>query len=110
MFIRLQRLQTAQSDTFVQIEEQESTLLELQEKLGMMDEPALQARLQAARSAMQQKADRLRALQAEAAAQKQQQQQHCRTVASLESRRQQALVQASLACSVLGYADLISAC
>ena len=110
MFIRLQRLQTAQSDTLVQIEEQESTLLELQEKLGMMDESALQARLQAARSAMQQHADRLRALQAEAAAQKQQQQQHCRAVASLESCRQQALVQASLACSVLGYAHPISAC
>ena len=80
-------------------------LLELQEKLGMMDEPALQARLQAACSSMQQHADRLRALQAEVAAQKQQQQQHCRAVASLESRRQQALVQASLACSVSGYSD-----
>ena len=109
MSIRLQKPQTAERDTPVQIEEQESPLLELQEKLGMMGEPELQAGLQAAGSAMQQHADRLRALQAEAAAQKQQQQ-HCRAVASLESRRQQALVQASLACSVLGYADPTSAC
>ena len=94
----------------MQVEEQESTLLELQEKLGMMEEPALQARLQAARSSMQQHADRLRVLQAEVAARKQERQQHCQAVAALESRRQQALVHATLVCSMLGYADPPSAC
>ena len=84
-----------------QIEEQEATLLELQEKLDMMDEPVLKARLEAARSSMQQHADRLHALQAEAAAQKQQAQQHCRAIVSLESHGQQALVLASLARTVL---------
>ena len=92
MSIRLPRPRTAQSHVIIQIEEQEGRLLELQEKLGMMDAPALEARLQAARSSAQQHKERLRALQAEAAAQKQQQQQHCRNIASLEPRRQKALV------------------
>ena len=94
----------------MQMEEQEGRLLELQEKLGMMDAPALEARLQAARSSTQQHADRLRALQAEAAARQQQQQQHCQAIASLEAHRQQAQVQASHACSVLCHAKSPSAC
>lgn len=76
----------------VQVEEQECNLLEMEEKLSMLDATLLEARLQGARSNLQQHVEKLQALQAEAAAQRRQQQQQRKQLQSLHSSKQQAQV------------------
>jgi len=76
----------------MQLEEQEYNLLEMEEKLSMMDATSLEARLQGARSNLQQHVEKLQVLQAEAAAQRRQQQQQRKQLQSLQSSKQQAQV------------------
>lgn len=78
----------------MQLEEQEYVLLEMEEKLSMMDAASLEASLQGARSNLQQHVEKLQALQTEAAAQRRQQQQQRKQLQSLQSSKRQAQVSA----------------
>ncbi len=77
----------------MQLEEQESYVLELEEQVSMLDRPALEGSLQKARSRLQKHRDRLQALQAEAAAQKDKQKQQREQLQLLQERKLHAQVQ-----------------
>ena len=76
----------------LQLEEQESYVLELEERLSMLDRPALESSLQRAHSNLQKHCQRLQALQAEAAGQKEQQEQQRRQLQLLQVQKLQAQV------------------
>lgn len=82
----------------MQLELQESKLLALQEKLSMMDSSSLNASLRKGRDTLQQSLNRMQALQAEAAAQEEEQTQRRKRLRSLEASSRQAQVHARLAC------------
>ena len=76
----------------MQLEEQESYVLELEERLSMLDRPALESSLQGALSNLHKHRERLQALQAEAAAQREQQQQQRKQLQLLQEKKLQAQV------------------
>jgi hypothetical protein len=78
----------------MQLEEHESNLLALQEKLSIIDSSSIATSLQKSRDNLQQSLDRMRALQAEAAAQEEKQEQRFKHLSLLEASRRQAQVQA----------------
>ena len=80
----------------MQLEEKESLVLELEEKLSMLDRPALENNLQQARSDLQTCREKLQALQAEAAAQKEQHQQQRKQFQMLQETKLQAQVRAQI--------------
>ena len=76
----------------MQLEEQENIMLELEEKLSLLDRPALEGNLQRARSDLQARQDTLQALQAEVAAHRMQQQHERKQQHLLHEKKLQARV------------------
>ena len=87
-----------QSSARMQLEAKESHLLALQEKLSMMDSSSLDTSLRKGRDTLQQSLKRMQALQAEAAAQEEEQMQQRKHLRTLEASSRQAQVPARLTC------------